>query len=127
MFYTEGTQGGRLSSLSSPIGPSLEVATVSLSDVIEEAGSVDLLKVDIEGAEMAVLAEARPMLGRVARLFVEYHSFAGREQQLGQLLMLLEEEGFRYYLETPFHVKHPFLGVPIYLGQDLACNIHAWR
>jgi FkbM family methyltransferase len=42
------------------------VQTVTLSELLEPLGNVDLIDIDIQGAELEVLAEAAPSLGRHA-------------------------------------------------------------
>lgn len=69
---------------------------------------VDFLKIDIEGAEVDVLLEARSYLPRVQRLFVEYHQFLGRSQRLSELLRLLEGEGYDYVLDASRSVSRTF-------------------
>lgn len=60
--------------------PTTEVRTVTLSSLLEPLGSVDLIDLDIQGAEVEVLTEAAPALGRVRRIHVETHSSAIEEQ-----------------------------------------------
>lgn len=71
------------------------VPSIRLKDVIS-AGPVDLLKLDVEGAEFAVLADCGDALRGVARLIVEVHAF--REGSVGGLLALLEAQRFRFVL-----------------------------
>jgi FkbM family methyltransferase len=52
----------------------LPVRTVSLSVLLERLDHVDLIDVDIQGAELEVLAEAAASLQRVRRIYVETHS-----------------------------------------------------
>lgn len=77
------------------------VRTVPLSQYID--GPVDFLKIDIEGAENAVLPElARSgKLRLVRRMVIEYHHHldAARDD-FSVLLALLESEGFGYQLKT---------------------------
>jgi Methyltransferase FkbM domain len=50
------------------------VRTVTLSKLLRPLNSVDLVDVDIQGAELEVLAEAAPSLGHLRRVHVETHS-----------------------------------------------------
>ena len=52
------------------------VETVTLSSLLEPLDSVDLIDLDIQGAELQVLTEAASSLGRVRRIYVETHSEA---------------------------------------------------
>lgn len=80
---------------------------------------VSFLKLDIEGAEYEVLHECRELLGNVQNIFVEYHSFADKKQELSGILKILENAGFRYYIEH-IGVKshHPFIGISNYVDFD---------
>jgi hypothetical protein len=92
----------------------------------EEVPSLLLLKMDIEGAEIDVLLTS-VKLAAVSRIFVEYHSFVGREQRLDELLSYLRQLGFRTWIQTqycpalPFHETHP------HADMDLQLNIFAKR
>ena len=50
------------------------VATVTLSSLLQPLERVDVIDVDIQGAELEVLREAAAVLGRVRRIYVETHS-----------------------------------------------------
>lgn len=74
------------------------VETITLADVVERAGgSLDLVKMDIEGAEVEVLEAAPPeTLARIGRLVVECHRRGGRatDDVGADLARLLESHGF---------------------------------
>lgn len=127
IFLSEGSDAGRLGSQDDPVGEPIAVEVVHLSDILEPLGRVDLLKLDIEGAETAVLAEAECHLDVVERIFVEYHSLDGRPQVLDSLLALLARQGFRYYIHSPVRSIRPFCGAAVDRGIDMQCDIFAWR
>lgn len=128
VFMPEGTDAGRLLRRGEQPGPGqVSVPTESLAAVLGELGHVDLLKLDVEGAETELLVDARAELDLVDRVFVEYHSFASARQELAQLLGLLDVKGFRVHVATPPHPPRPFRGVPVDRCIDLTCNIWAWR
>lgn len=58
-----------------PMDQSDSVPAVPMSRVLSEceAEAIDLLKVDIEGAEQEVFVDCREWLGRVGNLFIELH------------------------------------------------------
>lgn len=124
-FVPEGTDAGRLAIDDDE--PSVEVAAQSLRSIVEELGHVDLLKLDIEGAETRALLAAEPVLDRVDRIFVEYHSFVGKPQELAALVACLERSGFRFYLETPQRRVRPFTDVEADRRIDYQGNIWASR
>ncbi len=106
------------------------VPSVRLRDYLLRESRIDLLKIDIEGAETAVLEDCRDVLNRVNHLFVEFHSYIGHPQTLATVMTILEEAGFRYYLDTNQHRRRsPFIDFryPGSAVMDLQLNIHAWR
>ncbi len=125
-FVFEGTDAGRLTAGAGEREHG-QVATVPLSTVLKELGHVALLKLDIEGAETAVLQESESELGRVDRIFVEYHSFEGERQTLADLLFLVRRAGFRIHMHNDIPAGRPFHGVPSLMGMDFQANIFAWR
>lgn len=134
-FVPDGADGGRLvapppdapADAGTPGLGSLDVATQSLADLLRSLGHVDLLKLDIEGAETDVLQESAAELGRVDRAFIEYHSFAGAPQSLPEMLDVLRAAGFRLYVESPVTSVRPFHGVEAHHGIDLQLNVWAYR
>lgn len=104
---------------------SYKVRTTKLSHYLNEP--VEVLKIDIEGAEMLVMEEVTSHLHFVRRIFVEYHSFVHKEQSLQRLLAILTRCGFRYYIENDTTTNSPFRGFDISLGQDLKLNIWGVR
>lgn len=128
-FHVEGADSGRVdgfSDVSAGFQETYQVPTVRLSNYIDQ--EVDLLKIDIEGAELEVLREIEPKLSLVKRLFVEYHSFVGKEQHLDELLLILTRNGFRYYIDSPSRMKsRPFLDNTSFLSMDFFLHVFATR
>jgi FkbM family methyltransferase len=124
-FYSEGADAGRLSNTTDKTSM-IKIKAVKLSTFLDSP--VDLLKIDIEGAEYAVLKECQDKLKNVNKLFVEYHSFLNEEQMLDEILRILKNEGFRYNINQIGIVsKQPFVKVNNYSGMDLQMNIFAYR
>ncbi len=72
-----------------------------LSDFI--TGPIDLLKMDIEGSEIAALAdlEASGRIQMVREMIIEYHHhLPGQEDKLSSFLDRLERSGFDYVLDA---------------------------
>ena len=123
-FFQEGADAGRMSQ---PLehGQSCSVRTVSLRDFLHRP--VDMLKLDIEGAETEVLIDCAERLKDVRHIFVEYHSFADQPQRMDELLHVLREQGFRVQVITQFSSPQPFLKQALNLGMDLQLNVFAYR
>ncbi len=102
------------------------VDAISLKPYLDK--DIDFLKLDIEGAELEVLQDIAPCLGRVRHLFVEYHSYQEQEQRLNDLLSILSTAGFRYYIErTGVYSARPYTNIAQSFGMDLQLNIFAYR
>lgn len=100
-FVDRSIPGGLINSVNPhrSSGDRISVPGVRLSTYLDRP--VDLLKVDVEGAEHAVLGELRDAgaLHQVKVLVMEYHHHIDpAEDRLGEMLGLLEDAGFGYQL-----------------------------
>lgn len=101
LFHDPARPGGLTASLVPGRAPSPggTVPTATLSDYVGE--ELDLLKLDVEGAETEVISElaASGALGRIRHLVMEFHhNLPGGAGDLPGTLALLESAGFRYEL-----------------------------
>lgn len=90
----------RLAVRERPVLPQ-RVACRRLSGYVQEP--VDFLKLDIEGAELAVLRELQQAgkLQQIRRMGIEYHHHLDpNSDRLSELLQLLEQAGFGYQLSA---------------------------
>jgi len=106
--YDPAEPGSVCNSVRSEAMPAMRtVEAVTLSSFIE--GEVDFLKLDVEGAEMAVLEEVARSgkLRNIREMVVEYHHhMAPAEDRFSELLRLMEDNGYGYVLhDTP---ERPF-------------------
>lgn len=130
-FRRDGADGGAIDEVSRRVDGSLaRIPVVRLRDrLIDE--EVDLLKMDIEGAEPEVLADCETALSRVRALIVDVHEFDPARRRLPGVLALLERAGFSYALsnlmELPWRESAP-PGTP-FAGRAAAWAIavRAWR
>lgn len=124
-FFTEGADGGSLSLIPNKI-ETIEISTERLSAYVDR--QVDFLKIDIEGAELNVLAECENKLHFVKNIFIEYHSFVDKKQELGVLISILERNNFRYHINSPgLSSGQPFIYRSTYNGMDMQLNIYAFK
>ncbi len=124
-FTHEGADAGNLFDNSTQ-KKTYDVSTARLKEFMKE--EVDMLKIDIEGAEVCVLKDSIEYLENVKRLFVEYHSFCDRPQELDVLLNMLKNAGFRVVLKSPGGGStSPFEKVDTYNNMDLFVNIFAYK
>jgi len=123
-FMAEGSDGGRLVNIEQN-AKKYQVSTVRLRDYLKEP--IDMLKIDVEGAEIALLKDCVNSLHNVKNLFVEYHSFINGKQELNELSDILTNAGFRLYIQSTNSSPQPFRERKVYLGMDLLLNIFAFR
>jgi hypothetical protein len=104
LFSQEGADGGSLYGSSK----SVNVRSVRLRDLLAHEEYIDMLKIDIEGAEYEVVKDCADSLGNVNNIFIEYHSRKDYPQRLSEILNILEQNNFRYYIENLTKKQHPF-------------------
>jgi FkbM family methyltransferase len=122
-FRADGALGGRVTEAGG--GAEVSVQTARLRDYLDR--DVDLLKLDIEGAETEVLLDCADLLPRAEHVFVEYHSFAESEQTLHVVMNVLAGAGFRLHVQPQFCSERPFVRRELNDGMDLQLNIFAFR
>ncbi len=122
-FGSEGADGGSINASNNKI----KIESLRLKDFLEKEEKIDLLKIDIEGAEYEVLIDCKDDLKNVQNIFVEYHSWNSATQKLSEILSIFETNGFRYYIEDISKRKHPFVNHNQDVNMDLQLNIFGYR
>lgn len=99
VFRREGSDSGAVDEVGADTeGERVRVPAVRLRDWV--AGSrVDLLKLDVEGAERVLLGDLADVLDRVRALHVEVHDFDAARRLLPGCLEILSAAGFTYALD----------------------------
>jgi FkbM family methyltransferase len=119
-FASDGADAGKISTEDTNV----YVRTCKLSNYLDSR--IDYLKMDIEGAEYDVLQECGEKLKNVHQMFIEYHSFEHKTQNLHRILELLSGLNFRYYLTMPgLKSSNPLIKLKMYAGMDMQINIYA--
>ena len=103
----------------------IKVPTVPLKDYLK--CPIELLKLDIEGAEIAVLQDCSDNLRQINHLFVEFHSFIDKKQHLDAILKILLDADFRIHIQPELVSPLPFVKRLNSLGMDQRLNIFAYR
>jgi FkbM family methyltransferase len=109
---------------------SIQVASIRLADIIARE-AVDLLKLDVEGAELDIVRDIAPYLQHVRAMQIEVHEFQPDCRRLPDVLTILRSGGFRYSISRVTHLpwldrptwRQPFPGVP----QSWVAAVCAWR
>ena len=98
------------------------IPSARLYDYLDQP--VDMLKVDIEGAELDVLWDCKDRLHNVKNLFVEFHGNAEEPQKLESLLSLFRELNISYYIKQANDwAPLPFVNMKLSSGWDVQLNI----
>lgn len=87
----------------------VKVQTKSLSTLLKEVGEVDIAKMDIEGAETAVLKHAEDCLDRVGTWIIEV-----RRPHVEEVLKVLRERGYRCHIVEKLRRTHRTFNVVCY-------------
>ena len=103
----------------------IRVNAVRLKNLLGK--EVDFLKIDIEGAEYAVLKDINESLSNVKNLFVEYHGTFHQNKELNEIFKIITNNGFKYYIQQAVE-KHPTPFVPSYTADyDVQLNIFCFH
>jgi FkbM family methyltransferase len=124
-FASEGSYAGRIAHEGDIANEMVE--TVRLRPYIDR--HVDLLKLNIEGAETEVLLDCADLLHHIERIALEYHSFAKEPQTLHTLFSVLAKAGYRVYARSPEcrWPRQPFIEIPVSGAMDLRLYVYAFR
>lgn len=124
-FSNEGSMSSKITDVTSQ--EARDVKAIRLRDYLDR--KVDFLKIDIEGAEFAVVMDCSDRLKMVDRLFIEYHGLFAQIPELNRILALVTEQGFRYYIKEAAPVyPQPFCQQkdPV-IPYDIQLNIFCFR
>jgi FkbM family methyltransferase len=131
VFRCEGGDSGMVSTLPGVIeGRSTVVPSRRLRELLE-AECVDLLKLDIEGAEAPVLSDCADVLHRARAIVMDLHEFDPAVRQSPRVLELLAALGFEYTVDDftalpwrrPAAADSPFPN----RAPAWAMTVRAWR
>jgi FkbM family methyltransferase len=134
-FRSEGSDSGMIGTLPGAVaGAAVDVPSLRLRDIIanDVNGRIDLLKLDIEGAEDAVLADCEPVVDRIGAIVMDLHEFDPANRQAPRVLELLARTGFTYavdeFVPQPWRPPVAPAGAP-FPGKALvwSMTVRAWR
>lgn len=86
-----------------------KVDSVRLKHYLEKESRIDMLKVDIEGAEINVFQDCSNSLKNVQNIFIEFHSYRDNPQKVSEIISVLEKAGFNYFIDQPENRHTPFI------------------
>lgn len=123
-FNSEGADGG---SIYGSLNKKIKVKSIKLQDLLKNEIEVDMLKMDIEGAEVDIFNNLKDVLKSIKNIFVEYHSWNDQKQRLNELLEVLTKNNFRYFIKSVSKRKYPFINKTENQDMDLQLNIFAYK
>lgn len=101
------------------------INSLRLKDLLAQETEIDMLKMDIEGAETQVIKDCADELYKCKNIFIEYHDYQGLPQSLAEILSILEKNNFRYFIKNEQTRKLPFIYTNPKNEMDLQVNIFA--
>jgi FkbM family methyltransferase len=124
-FSNESSMSSKIENENASVTAS-KVKATRLYDIINQ--QVDLLKIDIEGAEYKVLMDIESKLHYVQNMFFEYHGLFSQINELTNIFTVLTNNGFKYYIKEATSVyNHPFLRTEKNMSYDIQLNIFCFR
>jgi FkbM family methyltransferase len=123
-FDREGADAGRIVDDTESL-QAVDVAACRLRNYLEQ--KVDLLKLDLEGAELDVLLDCVDMLANVDKIIVEYHSFKDQPQQFHLLTQTLHDAGFRLHINGGLVSPQPLWWRQVNKGMDMRLYVYGFR
>ncbi|HEX7357268.1 MAG TPA: FkbM family methyltransferase [Ignavibacteriaceae bacterium] len=121
----EGADGATIYSKTNLV----KISSIRLKDMIEKESRIDMLKIDIEGAEYEVLMDCSDSLSKVENIFIEYHSYVNSNQNLSAIIMILEKNQFRYFIKPVNDRQSPLSNKKNKFNptMDLQLNIYGYK
>jgi len=124
-FSNEGSMSSKIDT--SGTASTTTVKAIRLKEIIDR--EVDFLKIDIEGAEYEVLKDCGNKLSMVKNLFIEYHGYFKKINELNEIFSLLLANNFSFYIKeatdlypTPFSREKKTIG-----GYEFQLNIFCFK
>jgi FkbM family methyltransferase len=125
-FMNTGDLGGKIND-SKTKGENISlIKCTRLKRILEEP--VDILKMDIEGAEYEVIKDCQENLKNVSNLFLEYHGKFSDNHKLIEIFQIIESAGFKFYVKEAANLyPTPFFRKATTYPYDVQLNIFAFR
>lgn len=123
-FVADGNMGSKID-----LGGVVKTNTVKASrlrDYLDR--EINFLKLDIEGAEYAVLKDVSDKLHLVNNMFLEYHGTFEQNNELLDIFGMIHQAGFHYYIKEAASIyAHPFVADRLGTDYDVQLNIFCFR
>src|SRR5688572_6723308 len=124
-FVSDGTLGSKINDAGNNKNI-VSIKATRLKDLLSE--KIDFLKLDIEGAEYEVLKDCADSLHNVQNMFLEFHGYFNKINELTEIFQLLQNSGFAYYIKEATSVySTPFYRENQVRPYDIQLNIFCFR
>ncbi len=124
-FSDEGGDSGSIYSIANT--KKVKVKAIDFLEILNKEEHIDMLKMDIEGAENDLIPHIASAFHKIDKMFIEYHSFNNEKQRLDEILSLLKQNKFRYYIRHVNNRKSPFIDIAKDKDMDMQLNIFAYK
>ena len=124
-FVSDGTLGSKINATGNNKN-TVSIKATRLKDLLDH--KIDFLKLDIEGAEYEVLKDCAQNLQNVQNMFLEFHGYFKKNNELTEIFQLLQNNGFSYYIKEATDVySTPFNRENQVRPYDIQLNIFCFR
>lgn len=124
-FVADGTLGSKISD-GSDQKSTIEVKASRLRNYLSQ--QIDLLKIDIEGAEYEVIKDCADRLHMANHLFIEFHGYFDKGYELTEILEIVEKNNFAFYIKEAATVyPTPFARSTKKVQYDIQLNIFCFK
>jgi len=126
-FSSAGTLGSKIISNNESVdSDNFNTKAVRLKNLLNR--KIDFLKLDIEGAETAVISDCANELSCIENMFIEFHGHFNKMDELNSVLNIVTSAGFAYYIKEATNVySTPFKRNHKGIEYDLQLNIFCFR
>lgn len=128
-FVCEGADSGAVAAVEPTVqGPKVVVPAMRLLEWLQEP--IDLLKLDVEGAELPILEDCRDRLHNVRAITIDVHEFNPGRRQTGAIFELLASAGFTFDMRglVPLPWRSARIASPFPDPAPVwAATVRAWR
>lgn len=125
-FSADDSEASHISEATS--AKAVNVQSIRLKESLQKYAQVDMLKMDIEGAEWDVVQDIASELNHVSHFFLEYHGKANETYKLSGIMDILKSVGFGVYIKNAAdNLKYPFVEKTTATLYDVQLNIFCYR
>ncbi len=119
-FYIDDNLGTLLGSVRKDRGGQKEIKIKSekLSNVVKKYESIDLLKIDVEGAEKKLIADLNQngLIEKAWKYIIEYHhNIEDDRSKLSEFLGIFESRGYNYIIKESYTAPDNFQDLLLYI------------